>query len=1610
MGISIMEQAGSSAIIITGMHRSGTSLTASLLQRLGVNIGEHLIESDAGNIRGHFENADFVQYHQSVLQANGFDRLGCVVQPRPVQLTDDQIKAAQNLILRNQTQVLWGWKDPRTTLFLELWRQLIPISYYVFVYRSPWEVVDSFYRRATDAEILEHPEVAIEMWLHYNREILNFYQQNFPQCVLVNVRTVGETPQEFINELNRRFNLNLPPAPTDNFEPDLLEDEVLETPRPQLIKQCFPEAIDLYLQLEATAADLAGGLLPAEARILNHSPSLLWMFRDWSEVRRLEKDVKTWQDQFQLSVDRLVEAETELGRTQFRYESLEVKQEESAAKLLNLETELGETQLQLAGKETQLEAAAQKLSTLEAELGTAQLQRDGTQNNFQAALTKITALEEELGKSQRQLEDTEVYRQEAEVRVAQADTQLGQAELRILELEEQLEASQVAQQQAEARAQMLELPLQQAQEEIQAIKSSKIWRLRDRWHDTKQSLRRTVRARYIHHLDTPTTWEFVGNGETYTQIEGWCLYTGERTHTQVRACLGSEVTTGVYGIERLDVGQLYGWIPGSSQAGFRVQVQLPAGDHQLHLELQDNQGRWHRFASYPVKVSSLRAAFDAPVNWRHRQGEILFAGWCCHLTAQISQLTLECRNGAANRSVNCAYGLRRSDVGEVLPDWTGSSNSGFEALLELEAGRWQVSLAAQLETGETVTYRATEQLVVSREGALTQGTAKLRQLSDFTGAIRKRAAERKQRLGRLVPTPAEIPAVLRQMWQMYRQTQSPVDQAQLPEGFELLKPIEPYDAWLAVNQWTNRSQAFLQKRLAAWDTTRLPKISVVMPVYNPPIEFLEQAIISVTQQIYTNWELCIADDCSTDPAVGETLNRWAEQDQRIQVLFRSENGNISRASNTAAKQATGDFLLFLDNDDELTPNALAEVALHLAANPGTDVLYSDDDKIDPIGKRFAPQFKPKWSPELLLSYMYMGHVLVVRRQLFQQVSGFRAGYEGAQDYDLALRITEEARQIGHIPLVLYHWRTAPGSTAISGAAKPASFQAGCNAVQDALDRRQTQGTAAQPAWAVEQSLGIFAHQFPHTGPSVTIIIPTRNQLKLLTACVESLKKTTYENYQILIIDNDSDDRATLEYLAEISRDFTENSTEDSAENSQSGSSENSQASVQNVPTVKVLNIKSQGKFNFAAINNQAAQQTDTDYLLFLNNDTEVLEENWLSQMMGYAQLDRVGAVGARLIFPDNHIQHAGILHGLHHGLAGHAFKLSRKDYFGYLAYSKVARNYSAVTAACLLTPRKLFLELGGFDAENFAVAYNDADYGYRLHLQGYRSVYCADAELLHREGTSRGFKDDPAEVARFRRKYADKVDPYYSPHLSLANEWFQIQPRRLTLSDRVSKQTVKIKPKVLMCSNALEYTGAPLHQYEIALQLAAQGEIEPVIFCTDDGPLRQAYEQAGIPVIVREHPLINLYQRQQYETALEQYVSLLNLKQYDVVYANTLENFFMVDCAHRCQVPVIWNVHESEAWQSYFNRFGSEIAACALECFRYPYRIIFVADATRNLYQPLNSHHNFITIHNGLDINRFHLTGNLWTRSTARSSLNLQESEVVILLLGTVCERKGQHD
>jgi glycosyltransferase involved in cell wall biosynthesis len=547
---------------------------------------------------------------------------------------------------------------------------------------------------------------------------------------------------------------------------------------------------------------------------------------------------------------------------------------------------------------------------------------------------------------------------------------------------------------------------------------------------------------------------------------------------------------------------------------------------------------------------------------------------------------------------------------------------------------------------------------------------------------------------------------------------------------------------------------------AASRLDRKPLISVLMPVYNPPVHLLDAAIQSVRDQIYPHWELCIADDASPDTDVRALLQRHAGEDSRIKLVLRVENGHISAASNSALELAKGDYVALLDHDDLLPAHALFWVAHEINRHPDAKLIYSDEDKISLEGDRFAPYFKCDWNYDLFLSHNMVSHLGVYRADLVRDVGGFREGFEGSQDYDLALRCVERVKpgEIRHIPRVLYHWRVLPGSTALSGTEKPYALVAGERALSEHLGRTGQKGTVeANP------KLGVYRIRYalPERLPLVSLIIPTRNGLELIRQCVESiLERTTYPEYEIVIVDNGSDDSAVLEYFAVIAR------------------------------RSKVRVMRDDRPFNYSALNNRAVSVSRGEIVGLINNDIEVISSDWLDEMVSQALRPGVGAVGARLWYPNDTLQHGGVVMGVG-GIANHAHKGLRRHEPGYFGRAAVTQNYSAVTAACLLVKRSIYDEVGGLNEQDLSVAYNDVDFCLRLLGGGYRNVWTPYADLYHHESATRGQDDTPEKRARFlaeseymERHWKDfmKHDPAYSPNLTLDREDFSLAwPPRLEL-------------------------------------------------------------------------------------------------------------------------------------------------------------------------------------------------------------------------------------
>ena len=522
-----------------------------------------------------------------------------------------------------------------------------------------------------------------------------------------------------------------------------------------------------------------------------------------------------------------------------------------------------------------------------------------------------------------------------------------------------------------------------------------------------------------------------------------------------------------------------------------------------------------------------------------------------------------------------------------------------------------------------------------------------------------------------------------------------------------------------------------------------PQISVVMPAFATPAPLMRAAIESVRAQLYPHWELCIADDGSPGEALWRLLETYARQDPRIRIVRRPANGQIAAATNTALRLATGDFVAFMDHDDLLSEHALYHVAARLEERPDTDLIYSDEDKIDARGRRSQPHFKAEWNADLMLGQNAVNHLAVFRRSLIEDLGGVREGFEGAQDHDLALRAVERIGpdRIGHIPWVLYHWRWRGRQGSFSRRWAKLCAVAARRAVAEHLTRTGQVGATVTNQPGAARWLRV-RRPLPAPPPLVSIIVPTRDRLDLLARCADGvLQGTDYDALELLIVDNGSVEPATLAHFETLKAD----------------------------PRVRIL--PAPGPFNFAALMNRAVAQARGEIILLLNNDISMIEPGWLAELVSHAVRPTVGAVGARLLYPDGTIQHAGVALGIG-GVAGHLQVGAPGQHAGYQGHLALTRNVSAVTAACLAMRRSVWDEVGGMDAKRLTVAFNDVDLCLKVRAAGYDIVWTPFAELYHHESASRGLDLEPKAAARFqgeiatmRERWGDVLDndPFYGP-------------------------------------------------------------------------------------------------------------------------------------------------------------------------------------------------------------------------------------------------------
>ena len=528
-------------------------------------------------------------------------------------------------------------------------------------------------------------------------------------------------------------------------------------------------------------------------------------------------------------------------------------------------------------------------------------------------------------------------------------------------------------------------------------------------------------------------------------------------------------------------------------------------------------------------------------------------------------------------------------------------------------------------------------------------------------------------------------------------------------------------------RWANTDVANTNHQAHCEIAPMRPLFSIVTPVFNPPHDAFEHCIKSVYAQTNQNWQWCLVDDKSTDPSVANRLRQLQVLDKRIVVYFRSENGGIVEASNDALSLATGEFIVLLDNDDELHPNALAEVAARIELDPKTDYIYTDEDKITVTGEHYDEFKKPKWSPERLLAHNYCSHLSVIRRELVNAVGRFRRGFEGSQDYDLILRVVEKTSRIAHIPKVLYHWRSVPGSVSIASNEKPYAFISATKAVTEHLRRKNVDAVVEE---VKPYSLSRVKRRLKQS-PRISIIIPTCGTKKslfgvdtcLVVNAVESIeRKTSYRNYEIIVL---VDAHTPPEILSELQR----------------------------VSPLSLRIVNYEKEFNFSDKCNLGVVSSDAPFFVLLNDDTEVISEDWLEVMLSHLQEPDVAAVGPMLLLEDGRIQSAGHSHTPY----PHNFYNGRSiDELGELGILKVARECSGVTGACMMVRRSAYFEVGGL-SKSFPLSFNDVDLSFKFLDRGYRIIWTPFVRLFHFETASRANISTPKEVELATNRWGNRI-------------------------------------------------------------------------------------------------------------------------------------------------------------------------------------------------------------------------------------------------------------
>ena len=788
---------------------------------------------------------------------------------------------------------------------------------------------------------------------------------------------------------------------------------------------------------------------------------------------------------------------------------------------------------------------------------------------------------------------------------------------------------------------------------------------------------------------------------------------------------------------------------------------------------------------------------------------------------------------------------------------------------------------------------------------------------------------------------------------------------------------KPYEIWIEKNYPTLDLLNEYKKEQATF--AYKPKISIVIPVYNVDEIWLEKAIQSIKGQIYSNWEVCITDDCSTYQYIAPYLKKIATTDKRFKVSFHKKNGRISRATNTAIKQSTGDYIVFMDNDDELANTALFEIAKALNEDNSIDVLYSDEDKINTEGKRFNPFFKPNWSPELLLSYNYLNHLLCVRKSLLDKIGYLRPEMDGCQDYDLILRLISETSKIKHLPRILYHWRALETSIAGKGDAKSDSlsfFDKGIHVLENAM---KSQGylydEVKRPEFAIERNLGLFEIKWPKLDTLISIYIEIKSSSKLVVASLESIFQQNYENIEVVLYSRTQID--TLIKKIAINR------------------------------FKQVHFFESLGKDKKRTeIINSISTYGNGELFLFLDDDLVAENDIWLQQLVGIHQIAGVGISGSKILQSDGKVLSAGIIQEMYPGkfddMPYMAYMNASNKNLGYFFQPHVNRNVSAISINCFLVKKELFESLGKFDFENYDEILIGEDFCNRSKLKSGVRTVLVGSSVIKKQKNDSFFEDrNIKDLSVFKHK--NYKECYYNPNLS--NTSFN----GLASIGEMTNFKENKPCNILFVTHNLNLEGAPIQLLEVVEGLLTKG-YQISILSPYNGPLKDEFHTLGVEVHIMENNWFNEYSTIEEFNKNNSNLStwLENLK-VDLIFANTLLTYEIIRAASTATIPSIWWIHESYTIDDFFSYKKPMFRNLIKDTLLLPNAKIFVAKTTKDLFKDYDFTNSDIVINNALKLNKF-LSVDRSLKSTYKKQLNIKYNKKIYLNLGTICERKGQID